>query len=174
MLSNLIDIEEASVHAACASDSGGAVFFDFAAAFPSVERPFLMAVFRSLGWPSLLLNFIEVLYNDNYCEMVIDGARYRGFVIDRGIRQGCPLSPFLFAVASDLLLRKLVRDLPSGTTRAYADDTAYVDPMLLDHLGALETIFSEYAEISGLELNVRKTVLVPLGRLSHQQMREQL
>ena len=120
-----------------------------------------MAVFESLDWPRWLQNFTGVLYRGNFCDIVMDGARYRGFEVHRGIRQGCPLSPLLFAVAADLLLRRLARAIPAGTLRAYADDTALVDPMLMQHLGLLERVFSEYARVSGLELNVSKIVLAP-------------
>ena len=144
MLSNLVDIEEASVLAACSSDEAGAMFFDFAAAFSSIEHSFLTRVFESLNWPGWLRNFVGVLYQGNFCNIVMDGARYGGFGVHRGIRQGCPLSPLLFAVAADLLLRRLRRDLPSIVLRAYADDTALVDPLLLRHLALLERTFTEY------------------------------
>ena len=104
----------------------------------------------------------------------MDGARYRGFGVHRGIRQGCPLSHLSFAVAADLLLRRLRRDLPSITLRAYADDTALVDPHLLKHLAPLDRTFSEYTRVTGLELNVGKTVLVPLGAFSHSDIRARL
>ena len=77
-------------------------------------------------------------------------------------------SPLLLAVAADLLLRRLRGDLPSITLRAYADDTALVDPKLLMHVAPLEHTFSEYARVSSLELEVIKTVSFPLGALSLQ------
>eukprot|EP00959_Pyramimonas_sp_CCMP1952_P001556 31957-Pyramimonas_sp.AAC.1 len=48
MLSNALDIEESSVRAACASDGGGAVHINLAAAFSSIARGFLAAVSESL------------------------------------------------------------------------------------------------------------------------------
>ena len=46
--------------------------------------------------------------------------------------------------------------------RAYADDLAVVMPRPLDCAGGLEELFSEYAALSGLRLNLGKTVWVPL------------
>ena len=83
------------------------------------------------------------------------------FVADAGIRQGCPLSPLLFAIVADILLRKLAADFPGCGTRAFADDTA----MVIDDLKLLPEIFElfqEYEGFSKLGLNLKKTVIIAL------------
>ena len=99
MLSNVVDVDEKMQHTSLCNDGGGALFFDFAAAFPSVSHDFLRAAFRSLGWPRWLTSFIDALYWGNRCEISIGGGRQAGFSITSGIRQGCPLSPAFFAIA---------------------------------------------------------------------------
>ena len=95
---------------------------------------------------------------------------------------GCPLSPLCFAVAADLLLRRLQRLFPQALVRAYADDLAMVLPSTHDTIAPLVQVFEEYALISGLQLNLPKTVMVPLApvhlltyrahfRVSHPQWR---
>ena len=84
-----------------------------------------------------------------------------GFNADTGIRQGCPLSPVLFAIVADILLRKLQQELPNSTIRAFAADTAMViDDMRL--LPRIIAIFEEYAGFSNLGLNLNKTMVIPL------------
>ena len=106
--------------------------------------------------------FSAMLYRANRCQLVAGGTRHAGFELQAGIRQGCPLSPLLFAVASDVLLRRLQRLVPEATFRAYADDLAAELPRGLPQLLLVEPIFEEFARLSGLRLNLPKVVAVPL------------
>ena len=166
MLGNIIDVDEAMLYTAAEDMEGMAFFFDFAAAFPSIEHESFIRFFRSLGWPRWLMNFILTLYRNNKCQMQLGGVRYAGFQITRGIRQGCPLSPLLFAACSDLYLRRLRRTLPGSTIRSYADDLALVTVHVRGKLRLLQQFFSEFEVVSGLGLNFPKTVLVPTDPLT--------
>ena len=82
--------------------------------------------------------------------------------MERGVRQGCPISPLLFAAAVDVLLRILQSRLPEATIRAFADDIGAVTTDFPATQAILERTFAEFAEMSGLELNIKKTVCIPL------------
>ena len=79
-----------------------------------------------------------------------------------GVRQGCPISPLLFAASVDVLLRKLMGAVQNGTVRAFADDIGMVVEDYVRDGAILEELFTEFASMSGLELNIPKTVLIPL------------
>ena len=174
MLSNVLDIEEAMMDVGMTEEEGCAVMFDFQAAFPSVDHGFIHDTLRSRGWPQWTLNFVQLLYSNNYCWLSVGGGRQRGFHVTAGVRQGCPLSPLLFSVISDVLLRKLKRSCPGAVTRAYADDLAMVLPTGVDALGHLEEVFREYELISALHLHHGKSVLIPLSLESHEKIYEEL
>ena len=117
MLSNVVDIDEIMMLTALSQPRGAAWFFDFQAAFPSVAHDFLMAALRAAGLPGWLTQFVEYLYEHNNCQMVVGGSLHVSFSSHAGIRKGCPLSPILFAVAVDVLLRRLRAKVPGVELR---------------------------------------------------------
>ena len=66
------------------------------------------------------------------------------------------------AIVADVLLRRLCRDFPDCLTRAFADDTAIVLTDFHRQADAVMHAFREYGAISGLHLDMPKTVLIPL------------
>ena len=165
MLANVIDVTHMAQLASLGHDQGGVMLFDFRAAFPSLSHEHLHAVLRALGLPRHLLNFIRNLYDCHKCNIVVRGSgHHAGFGIHAGIRQGCPLSPLLFALVIDLLLRRIQRLRPELTIRAFADDIAIVAPNIFACLPCLTQVFAEVARVAGLHLNIPKCVLIPLWR----------
>ena len=171
LLANVVDIDEEMAHQALRSEVGAAIFFDFKAAFPSVAHQFLRLVLQAAGLPAGILRFVDHLYSNNFCSISLGGRIFRGFELQAGIRQGCPLSPALFALATGTLLRRLRRLDPTTMQRAYADDLAMVMPHLMRALPHLAGTFHEFADISGLVLNLGKTVIVPLAPVDLQALR---
>ena len=162
MLNNVIDIDYHAMTISLKCRKGVMMFFDFKAAFPSVSHAFLKRSLQCIGLPPSALSFINALYDNNKCDIAYKGNLYEGFGMYCGVRQGCPISPLLFAAAVDVLLRRLQQKIPSGHIRAFADDIALVAEEWGRDCGVAHTIFKEFAGMSGLELNIPKTVLIPL------------
>ena len=149
------------------------MLFDFKAAFPCVAHPFLISSLEAIGLPPHAFHFIKALYDNNRCVMSFQGNVYKGFDMECGVRQCCPISPLLFAASIDILLRYIILNLEKiedtsedgavrGAIKAFADDIGAVIEDWDRDGPKLEAIFREFAIMSGLEFNNPKTVAIPL------------
>jgi hypothetical protein len=167
MLANVVDLEEAAMHATLAGDDEdgsdpGVLLFDFAAAFPSISQQFLAEVLSFVGFPPCSLHLVAALYYQHMGTPTLSGTTSAAFPLSAGIRQGCPLSPLLFVVAMDGLLRRIRRESSSTCPRAFADDLAAVVRSLATEAPVLKRIFDDIASAAGLHLNVAKCICIPL------------
>lgn len=81
-----------------------------------------------------------------------------------GIKQGCPLSGSIFALAIDPLIRRILAASVLHPIRvtAFADDIAIVVGNIFLQLPGVMTIFALWGAISALRLNPLKTAILPL------------
>ena len=142
--------------------AGACILLDFASAFPSISQDFLFEVLRHIGLPDNALNLLTSLYSNSLCEVKHGNTTAPGFLLEAGVRQGCPLSPLLYATVAEVLLDKIEQHCPGTLARCYADDTALVVNNFWGEAPILEWLFREFSQISGLHLNLKKCVIMPL------------
>lgn len=152
-----------------------AVLADFAKAYDSVNRRFLLAALDRQGFPPAFLSTVKALHARTECTFLVNGYQSRRIQVTCGIRQGCPLAPLLFIVMLDVLYRRVetdtaLRGVPiiteGGRTdvrvSGYADDTAlYLESR--SQVPAALTLLHDFGAVSGLRVNVDKSVVLPLG-----------
>ena len=78
------------------------------------------------------------------------------FPLRRGIKEGCPLSPALFALVYEAFHQTLTREFPNSTILAYVDDIAIISPNQREMQHVLERV-SQLSAILGLKTNPSKT-----------------
>ena len=125
ILRNVLEIDWESMTVSLSSSKGALILFDFEAAFPSLSQEFLMNSLQAVGLPPGIMQVIKFLYQNNECVIKLKGELFDGLPLTSGVRQGCPLSPLLFVVEIDILLRRLQRLFPGSLARAFADDNAW-------------------------------------------------
>ena len=140
-----------------------AIFFDYSAASPSIAREFLWIVMRSIGVPNFVLRALQALYCNNLHFTRGKLGLCFAFCAAAGVRQGGPLSSVIFIIATDCILRAISTYLePEEMVRAYADDIALVARCYKSICSRLAPLFRCIENCSGLALNPRKCVVVPL------------
>ena len=117
-------------------------FIDFKKAFDSIHHDTLWKILRSYGVPLKIVSLIETFYNHFECSVIISNTSSEWFTVKSGVRQGCILSPILFLVVIDWVMRKTTSDKPRGIQWTlfsqledldFADDLAFLS-VKLDHL----------------------------------------
>ncbi len=163
ILKNVAEMDLGMVKAALGGENAAAIFLDFEAAFPSISQEFILASLRHMGLPESAVRSYAALYFQNRCNLRMQGDLFDGFDMTSGVRQGCPLSPLIYVAVVEFFLDLLQHQFPEMLIKAYADDTALLTDNLERDVGQLEELFNNFAIISGLKLNIAKSVVVPLA-----------
>lgn len=79
------------------------LMLDFAKAYDSLGRPFLVTALEGFGFSSSFVRLIEALHAHTSALFQVNGERSRSVPVTRGVHQGCPLTPLLFLLAIETL-----------------------------------------------------------------------
>lgn len=146
-----------------------ALSLDAEKAFDRVEWDYLFYTLNKFGFGPKFISWIRLLYSSPLDRVKTNSCYSPYFPLHRGTRQGCPLSPLLFALSIEPLAIKLrAENRIQGIHRAGQEHklSLYADDLLLyvsDPLGSLPhafTIFNNFGSISGYKLNIHKSELL--------------
>ena len=154
---------------------GMAIFVDFKKAFDSVNWDFLTKVLETFNFGPQIRKWINVLYTDITSCVINNGYASEFFSLQRGVRQGCPLSGILFVLCAEILAHTVRNDenikgiqiyKKEYKVSQYADDTtAFVADA--ESAKKLFEMLRAFQETSGLEINTTKTEGMWLGSCRH-------
>ena len=82
-------------------------FIDYANAFDSVDHNKLCKILKEMGIPDHLTCLLRNLYAGQEATVRTGHATIDWFQIQKGVRQGCILSPCLFNLYAEYIMRKL-------------------------------------------------------------------
>ena len=175
MIRNVLDVDLRSMKIALKAERGALVLFDFEDAFPSISQEYLLSMLDALGVPSSFTQLVKAFYHDCRCILKVVGTTAPGFPMTSGVRQGCPLSPLLFVLVADILLRRLQKCVNGDNViRAFADDVAMIVEDSIRHFDTAVDIYKQFGSFFGLNLNWSKTIVIPLWEDSIEQAKKEL
>ena len=148
-------------------------FIDFEKAFDTVRHEMLMERLRQIGVDAADLRVITNLYWGQRALVRIGDDRSGWTEIQRGVRQGCVLSPDLFSLYSQAVMDELVdmEGIRIGGINInnirYADDTVLIADTE-EKLQRLVDSLNEGCERYGLKINIGKTEVMGLTKRPEQ------
>ena len=78
------------------------VSLDFKKAFDKVDSVYLFQLLRKMNFPDEIVNLVESMYRHPKVCLVINGYLTDAIKLQRGVKQGCPLSALVFLIALEL------------------------------------------------------------------------
>ena len=144
---------------------------DFHKAFDSLEHKFVYAVLEKINLGPIFCKWILLFYTSISSCVINNGTTSTYFAVDRGVRQGDPLSPYLFVLVVEILahmiqVNKNIKGLKIMNQMIkllqYVDDTLGI---VQDEISAKHflQVIRDFGHISGLTLIMTKTEAVWLG-----------
>lgn len=88
-------------------------------AYDRVNQAFLFALLQKLGLGEDFSKLVMMLYSDAPSFILINGVKSEIFLLSRGIRQGCPLAPLLYALTTQPLMALLSREQKAGVIQGW-------------------------------------------------------
>uniref|UniRef100_A0A803TU58 Reverse transcriptase domain-containing protein n=1 Tax=Anolis carolinensis TaxID=28377 RepID=A0A803TU58_ANOCA len=138
-------------------------------AFDNLNWDFLKILMQELDLGYQFTNAINTVYDKQFARIQINGLTSEVFEINKGTRQGCPLSPLIFILPLELLLKSIKEDNNIKgikvakyelKTRAFADDIIGIIENPCKNLEVWLQKIQEFGNVAGFKLNKKKTMLL--------------
>jgi hypothetical protein len=126
---------------------------DFSKAFDTVDLLFLFNALSQFGFLEEFIGMMKLLFKDASASVKVNGSLTKSFDIERGVRQGCPMAPYLFLVVAEVMNAMI----------KMAASTGMVKGINLPG-GAHQQVIAQYADdtsltLQGEEISIRGTIL---------------
>ncbi|GJW44944.1 RNA-directed DNA polymerase, eukaryota [Tanacetum coccineum] len=153
---------------------------DFEKAYDSVRWDYLDDVLLNFGFGDRWRGWTQSCLNSSKGSVIVNGSPTSEFLFQRGLKQGDPLSPFLFILIMESLHISFERvvdaGLFSGIDRGtswqlshlfYADDAIFMGQWRDTNIDILVKVLDCFYKASGLRINMNKSKLMGISLASN-------
>ncbi|CAK9799136.1 Retrovirus-related Pol polyprotein from type-2 retrotransposable element R2DM [Anthophora plagiata] len=138
---------------------------DVKKAFDSVSHIALMSIMRALGCPSEYMEYVRNTYEDGSTTLEGDGWKSKPIKPEKGVKQGDPLSPIIFNMIMDQLLKKLSPEIGCRVGGECVNAAAFADDLILfattpKGLQSLIDTATEFLKACGMTINADKSTTI--------------
>lgn len=148
-------------------------------AYDHVSWSFLLYLIERMGFGDRWRTWMHFCISSARFSILVNGAPTGFFSSSRGLKQGDPLSPFLFLFVMEALSRLMKRATELGLLRGFrvgrdaashleishlmfASDTLVLCDANVSQIRYLRCVLIWFQVVSGLKVNVGKSILVPV------------
>lgn len=153
--------------------NGTIVCLDQEKAYDKIRHDYMWTTLGRFGFPEQCISTIKTLYSEARTTVIINGEKSNPYRVNRGVRQGDPMSCLLFNLAIEPLAQMIRKSNLKGMEikgeterliiKLFADDTTiYLSEE--DDINDLKDILEAWCKASGARFNNHKTAVVPVGR----------
>jgi len=155
------------------SNSSMVVKTDMSKAYDRVEWSFLREMLQLLGFNNIWISWIMGCVTSVTYSILINGQPFGFIRPERGIRQGDPLSPFLFVLCTEALIHLFDQSTRAGSLSGiqfhpsgpvinnllFADDSLFMCNADKDQSLEMLNCLDKYEKISGQKINKSKSAI---------------
>lgn len=153
---------------------------DFEKAFDSISWKFMQKSLKYFNFGPDILKWVKTFYTDCTASINVNGQYSKWFDITRGVRQGDPLSPYLFLICAEIMssmirentnIKGIKLNIKNVMLSQFADDTTvFLDGSERSFRECIRTL-KLFATMSGLKINSEKTQVVWIGNRKNSQIK---
>ncbi|GAU35675.1 hypothetical protein TSUD_162470 [Trifolium subterraneum] len=145
---------------------------DFERAYDTISWNYLESMMLKMGFAEKWMGWMRACIFNSSMSVLINGSPTEDFSVGKGLRQGDPLSPFLFLLAAEGLTSLVKKAVDIGKYVGFkvndsirfeilhfADDTILLGDCSWDNVRIIKSILRGFELVSGLKINFVKSKL---------------
>ncbi|GJR11951.1 RNA-directed DNA polymerase, eukaryota [Tanacetum coccineum] len=149
---------------------------DFEKAYDSVRWDFVVAILKKFGFGDKWCKWILSCLQSSRGSILVNGSPTSEFQFFKGLKQGDPLSPFLFILVMESLHISFQRVVDAGLFSRimldtslsvshlfYADDVIFMGQWNQTNIDTIIRVLKVFHSVSGLRINMKKSKLLGIS-----------